>query len=253
MRSARRLLAAATLAIAMSASLPAAAPGAPQAPQPIAAPPVAENQAPLPAPPGEISRDYAVPAVQKVGPGRYRLGEIVIDKAARSISFPAEVNMKQGLLEYLLVKNGGKTHESLLRTRVQPYHLQLACLLLGLEGGRKALSAQGVAETPDGETVELSLELADGKRVQTEQWLTLQVAGERREVPKLRWIFTGSLVREGVFAAQGDGSIAALYHDPVAMIDNASPEGASDEIWYAMESAVPPVGTPVTVLIHLSP
>lgn len=252
MRSARRLLAAATLAFAVSTLLPAAAPGA-QAPQPIAAPPVPENQAPLTAPPGEISRDYAVPAVQKVAPGKYRLGEILIDKTARSISFPAEVNMKQGLLEYLLVKNGGKTHESLLRTRVQPYHLQLACLLLGMEGGRRALSAQGAAETPDGETVELSLELADGKRVRAEQWMMLLVAGERRDVPKLRWIFTGSLVREGVFAAQSDGSIAALYHDPVAMIDNSSPEGASDEIWYARESAVPPVGTPVTVLIRLSP
>jgi hypothetical protein len=212
-----------------------------------------ENQAPFSAPPGEISRDYGVPAVQKVAPGKYRLGEIVIDKTARSISFPAEVNMNQGLLEYLLVKSGGKTHESLLRTKVQPYHLQLACLLLGLEGGRRALSAQGAAETPDGEPVELSLEIADGKTVQTEQWLMHLVAGERREVPKLDWIFTGSLVREGVFAAQSDGSIAALYHDPSAMIDNASPAGASDEIWYVREGAVPPAGTPVTVHLRLSP
>lgn len=178
------------------------------------------------------------------------MGEILIDRHAGSISFPAELNMDTGLLEYLLVRTGGKTHESLLRTKTQPYHLQLACLLLGMEGTRAPLAAQGAPEPPDGEPVEITLELSDGRVVAPEGWMLHSVAGVKKDIARIRWVFTGSLVHDGSFAAQADGSIIAVYHDPVAMIDNASPGGEDDRIWYVRDGAVPPAGTPVTVVIR---
>ena len=48
------------------------------------------------------------------------------------------------------------------------------------------------------------------------------INGENRDVPTLHWVFTGSLVRNGRLAAQVTGSIVAIFHDPVALIDNAS-------------------------------
>src|SRR5919108_5617454 len=71
-------------------------------------------------------RSQQTPGVERIAPGVFRLGNITIDKTAQSISFPAVVNMKEGLLEYLLVRTGGKTHESLLRTTAEPYQLQVA-------------------------------------------------------------------------------------------------------------------------------
>ena len=191
--------------------------------------------------------------VEKTGPGMFRIGDITINKDQRSISFPAIINMSKGLLEYLLVRNGGKTHESLLRTTSEPYNLQLAFLLLGFEGTDRPLAFQGDPGTPKGDPVGLMIEYvtSDGKTVSLspEQWLEIRSDARKDEVKGLQWKYTGSIVINGRFIAQSEGSIIALYHDPVAMIDNASPGGESDKIWFIKEGALPPVGTPVMVTI----
>ena len=183
----------------------------------------------------------------------FRIGDIKINKKQRTISFPAEVNMSRGLLEYVLVRIGGKTHESLLRTLCEPYNLQIALLLLGFEGTDRPLAFQGDPGIPRGEPVDLIIEYiaSDGKPVilHPEQWLEIRNDSRKNDAQRLEWRYTGSIAVNGRFLAQSDGSIIALYHDPVAMIDNASPGGESDKIWFVKEDALPPVGTPVTVTV----
>ena len=191
--------------------------------------------------------------VEKSGPGMFRIGDIKINKEQRSISFPAEVNMSRGLLEYVLVRLGGKTHESLLKTSCDPYNLQIAFLLLGFEGTDRPLAFQGDPGTPKGEPIDLTLEYvaSDGKPVtlRPEQWIEIRTESRKNDVQRLEWLYTGSIVINGRFLAQSDGSIIALYHDPVALIDNASPGGESDKIWFVKEGSLPPVGTSVTVTV----
>jgi hypothetical protein len=189
--------------------------------------------------------------IKKIAPGVFRLGEIQIHKGARSATFPAQVNMDKGLLEYLLVQSGGKTHESLLITDVDPYYLNIAFLLLGFEGTDSPLAEQGVADTPKGEAVEINIIYREGDRnrkVLAETWIEKSI-GEKKESPSMMWIYTGSKVMQGTFLAQAEGSVVAVYHDPAALIDNAAPGGESDEIWFVREDVVPSAGTPVTVVI----
>jgi hypothetical protein len=196
--------------------------------------------------------------VEKVSPGVFRLGEVKIYKETRSIEFPGQVNMDKGLLEYILVRSSGKTHESLFRTDVDPYHLQIAFLLLGFEGTDKPIAEQGSEETPKGDPVEITIDymkkgsdtVGERKvRIKTEEWVVKKINNSFKDVGKLNWVYTGSAVIQGQFLAQSGGSIIAIYHDPAALIDNASPGGESDEIWFVKEGSVPPVGTPVTVTI----
>ncbi|GAM10015.1 hypothetical protein OR1_02300 [Geobacter sp. OR-1] len=191
--------------------------------------------------------------IDKVSPGIYRLGAIQIDKGNKTISFPAEVNMGKGMLEYLLVRTGGKTHESLLRTKVEPYQLQIACLLIGLEGTNNPLSFQGDPRVPEGTPVEIQLKVADKNGTFIELnptlWLAKMVDAKIQAVTDGSWVFTGSIIRDGRFQAQSEGSIVAIYHDPAAMIDNSSQGAESDKVWLVNEGSVPPVGTPVTVTI----
>ena len=193
------------------------------------------------------------PAIEKVSPGVFRIGDILINKMERSISFPAVVNMGKGLLEYLLVRNAGKTHESLLRTTVEPYPLQVAFLLLGYEGTDKPLAYQGDPSTPKGDSVRILVTRfgADGKAAADdyERWICKKIDKKTCEISTLSWIYTGSVVGNGKFLAQMEGSIIALYHDPIALIDNASAGGESDKIWFVKEDTVPPVGSAVTVTI----
>ena len=219
---------------------------------------VSAQEPPL-TPPPPISAEmldrhtFRVSPPEKIAPGQYRIGGININKTDKTLSFPAFINMEKGLLEYLLVRNAGKTHESLLRTAVEPYNLQVASLLLGLEGTAVPLTFQGSPEIPKGDPVEITIQF-DGKdskkvTVKPEEWIIQVVDGVKKDIPPVRWVFSGSVVHNGRFAAQVDGSIISVFHDPVAMIDNTSPGGESDKIWFVKEGVVPAVGTPVTVII----
>lgn len=215
--------------------------------------PLANSLPPGVEPPPFMAPAAQVAPIEKVSQGVYRIGEIIINKSEKSVSFPAHINMNKGLLEYVLVRNGGKTHESLLRTAIEPYSLQVALLLIGMEGTDKPLDFQGAPEKPQGTAVTISLELqnAAGKMISLspEEMCTKNVDNKFEPINNLTWIFTGSVVRDGRFLAQTEGSMIALYHDPVALIDNSSPGGESDKIWFVKEDKVPPVGTPVTVII----
>lgn len=193
------------------------------------------------------------PPIEQVGPGIFRLGEIEIRKDTRSIIFPAQVNMDQGLLEYLIVRSSGKVHESLLRTDVDPFHLQVAFLLLSFEGTDRPILHQGSPETPRGDPVEILIAYRRGGNqeleIKAEDWVVNKIENQVKDVGALKWVYTGSKISEGGFLAQLEGSIVALWHDPVALVDNASPGGESNRIWFSKEGTVPPVGTHVTVII----
>lgn len=196
---------------------------------------------------------YKVPSIEKLGNGQYRIGEILINKNDRSVTFPALVNMDNGMLEYLLVYRHGKTHESLLKTNISPYNLQIAFMLLNYEGTDKQLAGQGSPEIPKGEAVQITVSNVAGKSsepFQVENWLINRVGETKKDIEPLNWVFTGSIVTErGAFLSQETGSIIAIWHDPVAMFDNASPGGESNRIWFVKQGGVPPVGTALNVTI----
>lgn len=193
-----------------------------------------------------------IPPIERIGDDEYRLGEIRVNKTERSITFPAEVNMDSGLLEYLIVHRKGKTHESLLRTRVDPYNLQIAFLLLGYEGSEQRLAMQGDPATPKGDRIQIHIRNIGGPSVTAfpaEHWLVNQFGDLVKDVDPMNWVYSGSYVEQGRFMSQESGSIAAIWHDPVSLIDNASSGGESNKIWFVKKGTVPPVGTPVEVSI----
>ncbi len=195
-----------------------------------------------------------LPIFQKIGPGIFSLGEIQISKSAKTLSLPAQINMSKGLLEYLLVRNGGKTHESLFRTHIDPTQLQLAMLLIGAEGTDQPLSHQGAREMPKGNPVDITVSYMKNGRMtplKPESWIARKVEEKMLDSEPLQWMFTGSTVSNGKFMAQAEGSIIAIYRDPAALIDNASAGGESDRVWFVKEQDIPPVGTPVTLTISV--
>lgn len=190
--------------------------------------------------------------IQKKGNGLYRLGEIQINRKTRTILFPAKVNMDKGLLEYVIVKSTGKTHESLLRTGIEPYYLNVAFLLLGFEPADRPIAEQGAHERPQGAPVKVELLVKkEGKTVSVapEQWIVKKGSRGENTSSRLVWVYTGSMVMQGKFLAQTSGSVMALYHDPAALVDNTDPDGDNDEIWFVNEKTVPPAGTDVVVKI----
>lgn len=212
--------------------------------------PLAAQTAPVIKPSADGRQEF--PAIKKIGPGIFRLGEIQIHKKAGSITFPAKINMNKGLIEYLLVRSSGKVHESLLRTDVDPYYLNLAFLLLGFEGTDAPLQTQGASETPRGEAVQITIIHRAGEKVKHSDAaaLILKKTKDKSETVPINWIYTGSKILQGEFLAQESGSIVAVYRDPAALIDNASPGGDNDEIWFVNQEVTPAAGTEVIVTIQ---
>jgi hypothetical protein len=68
--------------------------------------------------------------IREISPGIFEMGDVRIDKARRTVSFPARLNLDRGPMEYLLVTSWGKTHESILKTDTEPFRIHLAMILL---------------------------------------------------------------------------------------------------------------------------
>jgi hypothetical protein len=193
--------------------------------------------------------DGEKPVVRRISKDVYRIGDIAIDTKERTVAFPAKVNLIRGVLEVLICTEYGKTHESLLSTKVDPLHLNVALLMLGLEGGN-AVRYQGDPTQPLGSPVEIWLNLGEGdkqRRLRAEDWVTNTPMN--RPMLHTHWVYVGSVLTKDGFMAQREGQIVTTFHDPMTLIDNPLPGGGDDTVYVVNTEAVPPQGTELTVVI----
>ena len=194
-----------------------------------------------------VAQQQGEPSIEKLSDTVYRIGTVILDQGKNEISVEGKVNMQSGMIEYLACARRGKLHESVLVLDAEPYQLQVALLLFGLEPGG-GLEYQGDPRTPQGDSLEIWVEWEEEgktKRHRIEDFV-YNIARKRtmRHTP---WIFVGSRVVDGTFMADVERSIIATYHDPMAIIDNPLPTGADDTLYQANHHLVPERGTPVTV------
>ena len=203
----------------------------------------------------------AKPIVRQVSPGIYEVGKVRLDQKALSISFPGKLNMKRGLLEYLLVNPKGSVHESLLVTDVGANDIHVAMLLLGAKGG--AITAEAPPAQLDaryfrtapkltGDSVFITVKWKEKdveKTVPIEDWLSGEAA--KKKVVHGPWIYNGSMVHEGRFLAQADGNLVALVTSPTALINNPRKGNDNDQMWNVNEDATPGESTPVEIIFKL--
>lgn len=203
--------------------------------------------------------DIAPPGkVEPLGDGKFKVGAVSFNKPQREIRFPATVNMTEGLLEYAIVTENGKIHESLLSSKIRPLNLNIALLLLGYKESKAVLnpSVPASKRIPAASQkqlqraqLDISLEWTADEKTQRafiETWLKTVPSGN--PAPRGPFIYTGSDIYEGQFVAEFDGNIAALYLDPVAVFNNPRPGNFNDETWVAADR-IPDIGTKVTVVL----
>lgn len=204
-------------------------------------------------PPSGFARESATNApLKQIRPGVFELGQVLLDKDKRTVSFPASVNLREGNIEYVVVTATGKTHESLLRTTAEPYHLQLAFLLLGAKGAGTNTLPEDPARTLPGDRVEIEFSWNADER--TNSFRAENFVHDRKaNAPARRgdWIYTGSRLRDDGFAAQLDGSIVSLITDADALINNPRPGREDDDNWLVRTNNLPPLHALVEVTIRL--
>lgn len=204
--------------------------------------------------PGAPAEEPAPPKVEKVSEDLYRFGSITIDRKARSLSFPAQVNMDAALVEYFCVTQYGKIHEAVLVTEIVPEHLHTAVLLISKKGEIPPTPPAEASNTlPTGcpVTVTISWTTPEGEKRKVPAVRFLQNTETKKSPPENLWIYTSSRLYNGEFLADIHGDIIALMENIDAMININDEDRQNDELWEVHTEAVPAVGTPVMVTIAL--
>ncbi|MEM1443046.1 MAG: YdjY domain-containing protein, partial [Verrucomicrobiota bacterium] len=151
-------------------------------------------------------------AVTQIGDYRYRIGEIEIDAKTREISFPVVVNMREGgPIEYILVHEHGKVHESILTTSISPLNLNVALKLLKFKEGYgdvfnillppELLEKEGGTEDERGDGFFFGF-VPEGKTaaIPAEDLILDGILGESMKADP--WVYTGSKIEGGLFMAE---------------------------------------------------
>jgi hypothetical protein len=191
----------------------------------------------------------------------YRLGNIDINTKEGIISIPCIVNMDSGLLEVVLCRPEGKTHESLLVTKNTPLEFQTALLLLGLDPVNELptdpkdedpLSPYLTLETP-GDSVLIFIGINENGKV-IRKPLEHYIRDERtqKSLTPGSWLFRGAVThRSGHVIVDPDVTMIATYHDPVALMELNNSDRFDDELFYVNTSAGLVKDQPVTLIIQV--
>ena len=192
-------------------------------------------------------------SLKPVGPGLFELGKVRLDKNNRTVSFPAVLNLSPGLIEYVVVTETGKIHESLFRTEAEPFQIHTAMLLLGAKGaGTNRFPEQANQPLPGNKvTIEVTWRMEGGARQNRRAEELVYNQQTKSTMSRGPWIYNGSRMFDGTFVAQQDGSIVSLIEDPDALINNPRLGRESDEIWEVKTNGLPPLNSPVEIKIKV--
>jgi hypothetical protein len=126
--------------------------------------------------------------VTKIGATTYRLGEIEFDAKSREIRLPAAMNMPEGgPIEYLLVHESGKVHESMLVTKARPLHLQIVMKLLKYKSGDGQIFDAFAPEEEQRRRLENPEKRESGDAIRVVAvWTTED--GKKHEAPAANWV-----------------------------------------------------------------
>jgi hypothetical protein len=190
--------------------------------------------------------------LKQVGVGIFELGKIRLNKNDRTVTIPASINMREGTVEYLLVTSLGKTHESVLRTDAEPYHIHLAMLLLGAKGKGTNEFPADKTKAPPGDLIHIEVRCKrDDKLTNLRAEELIRDRAAKSAMQKLNWIYNGSQIGPEGFAAQHTGSIISLIDDPDALINNPLPRRENDDNWEASTGALPQTNGDFDVVLTL--
>jgi len=165
-----------------------------------------------------------------------RVGEVDLSRSTRTLSFPARVEMREGIVEYAVVHRSGKVHETMLVTDTAPEQIHVAGLLLGM------------TNPPARVEVEITWDRnGPPARYRLEDLIHVS----KQPMSSGTWHYAGSMFYGSEFAAAQEGSIVSIIRDPAALVENTRVESMDDTAHTPRTERIPATGFPVRVHIRL--
>lgn len=179
--------------------------------------------------------------------GDLAIGKVKVLRRSRELAFPAEACVTVGDLEVLICTERGRAHESLLKTAVDPYNVQLALLLLGGVNGSRLNSASGTTPT-QGTLMDISIRLPGGTSFPIERWIKNKRTLKNKK--RIGWVFVGSsFAGDKSCLATKEGNVVNTWSFGNTILDNPAQTGDSDDFFEAFTENIPNDAEKVTVIM----
>jgi len=196
--------------------------------------------------------------LSQTGPDTFTIGRLALNRKERAVTIPARVNMNREVVEYALVSETGKQHESVFTTEVRPDQAHLAALLLGVTPAAMPADAAQPVEVPSTNAVQIEVTWktsgVDARHSLAALILIKTTPGSPgKPMPGGDWFYNGLTLGESGFAAQLEGSFISLITDASALVNNPRPDRANDDLHFPNDRLLPPVGTPVEIILRFKP
>jgi hypothetical protein len=176
----------------------------------------------------------------------------------RRVLVKAEVCLREGLLEQLLTRKGGKTHEAILAADIDARDLHLAMTLAGAEAGKPVQFRPKLA-APTGTPVKISLEYEkDGKKVRVKAQEWIRNIKTKKDL-HTDWVFAGSVFipdpldkTKPPFYGANDGDVISVVNFESACLDVPflNTKDNDDLVYDAHTARIPALKTPVTLILE---
>lgn len=180
---------------------------------------------------------------------------IVVDTKAKEVRLEGEICRQKAALELFACSQGTREHESVIVTRCKPSHVTFALALLGLKPGKPGFTTEGGAFSPPaGDILDITIKYTakDGTKVEAPAWKFLRLGGAEEGLDRaVEWVYVGQAGAEALRAADNEGTVICLSNFREAVIDVPfeSTNINSNLVYEANSAVVPPVGTPVEIVI----
>jgi hypothetical protein len=214
---------------------------------------------------GPESKTDPLSQLKKINETTYQLGEVTIDKKKRTISFEAEAEITNEIIEYAIVTPAGKIHESLFITNARPIHFNIAFKLLGYKENKSLYkvfvnnfpTVKNQAATDEEKTKSFfttNISWTDKETKKTHSYnineLIMNVQTEKTMANnKAKWSYGGSFIHHGKFVAEMNNDLIAILTDRGAVANYASEGREDDTLWFPITEKMPVKGTKVTITI----
>ncbi|MCA9175617.1 MAG: hypothetical protein KDB14_14130 [Planctomycetales bacterium] len=244
---------------AQPAAPPQGTTGAAQAPAAGKAPEIPAPPPRVAKPDGAAATTPATPPKPQEIPGLKRLipqSDVWIDSTHHRVVVDGQVCLRQGALEMFACPKGTKEHESIIALNCRAWHVHTALLAVG---ARPIHPVQFDPEyaPPAGTTVDIDVIWRDAagkvQRASAQSWVV-----DNKDKPLTTpWVFGGSRFfrdeatgRESYLAEDGDLICVSNFTTATLDLPIESSADASELIYLANTNAIPPMETPVRLVLR---
>ena len=201
-----------------------------------------------------LSANTDWPKIKKLENGCYEFDGVTIDKQNLLIKFKMTSNQRSGLIEYGIVHENGKIHESLFTTKIRPEIIHASLLLLKAKAeGDYFLSESNDSQSYSSRCVDVDVTWESNQTIKQRNLRELYYNhNAKKNTPaKPLYLFTGSRIIETIFMAEHTGSILGVYLDPDAILNSIESNSDNDDLWVANKLTMPPLDQEVTCVLQL--